>query len=209
MHENTSRQAVLLVDFQRAFCCTDGSVAAQGRDVSTCRAAADRAIELAVAARAASIPVIWTRLVFRDDYADGGRLIRELRPGLARIGALKIGTQDAEIVPEADVQPGDFIIEKQRYSSFYATGLEAVLRSLDIDSLIVCGVTTSMCVETTVRDAAQRDYRTFVVREACGDFDAERHEASLSAMGFGFADIIGFQQALEACSNGRLEFADR
>lgn len=209
MHENTSRQAVLLVDFQRAFCCADGSVAAQGRDVSTCRAAADRAIELAAAARAASIPVIWTRLVFRDDYADGGRLIRVLRPGLARIGALKIGTPDAEIVPEADVQPGDFIIEKQRYSSFYATGLEAVLRSLDIDSLIVCGVTTSMCVETTVRDAAQRDYRTFVVREACGDFDAERHEASLSAMGFGFADIIGFEQALEACSNGRLEFADR
>lgn len=197
------------MDFQRAFCCEDGSVAAQGRDVSTCRAAAEKAIELSKAARASSTPVIWTQLVFRSDYADGGRLMRELRPGLSRIGALKTGTSDAEIIPEAEPHPDDFIVEKQRYSSFYATGLESILRSLDVETLIVGGVTTSMCVETTVRDAAQRDYRTFVVREACGDFDSQRHDASLAAMEFGFADVITMDQALEALRKGQMEFSAR
>ena len=81
-----------------------------------------------------------------------------------------------------------------------------VLAARGIRALMVGGVTTSMCVESSVRDAAQRDIRTFVVREAVADFDAGRHAASLAAMEFGFARIIGANQAAEAIAAGEMSF---
>lgn len=198
MQFRARRAALLLVDLQRAFCSDDGSVARQGRDVSPCRAAAARAFTLVPAARQAGLPVVWTRMCYRADYADGGLLVHELRPALKALGALRDGSQDAELLPEADVHPEDLVIAKQRYSAFHGTLLESLLRARDVDTLVVAGVTTSMCVESTVRDAAQRDYRCFVVADACGDFAADRHAASLQAMAFGFAVLYDAKQALHA-----------
>ena len=195
---DTRRAAVIAIDLQRAFCLPDGSVGRQGRDVGPCRAAAGCCIELADAARTAGIPVIWVRMVLRPDYADGGVLMRELRPGLAAAGGLKRGTPDVELIPDIVVDARDDVIDKPRMSAFLGTPLEVMLNSRGINSLIVGGVTTSMCVESTVRDAGQRDYATFVVKEACGDFDQRRHEASLDAMAFCFARVIDKAQALQA-----------
>jgi len=135
---------------------------------------------------------------FRADYADGGVLVHLLRPGIKRIGGLRWGTPDVELVDDVAVVEGDLVIDKPRYSSFYATGLDAALRAMDIRTLIVGGVTTSMCVESTVRDAGQRDYETWVLRDACGDFDADRHVAALEAMAFGFARVTDSRSALAA-----------
>jgi nicotinamidase-related amidase len=209
MHFSTQHAAILAVDLQRAFCSEDGSVAAQGRDVSSCRTAADKCLELVAAGRAAGLPIIYTRMCYRSDYADGGLLMRELRPTLSKIGALIDGTPDAELVPEIVLAVEDTVIEKQRYSAFYGTTLEPLLRSQKIDTLIIGGVTTSMCVETTVRDAAQRDYRTFVVEETCGDFAADRHQASLAAMSFGFAGLLSLNEACAAIAAGEQDFPDR
>ncbi len=198
MQFRSRRAALLLVDLQRAFCSTDGSVARQGRDVSPCLAAARRAFTLLPAARAAGLPVVWTRMSYRPDYADGGLLVHELRPALKALGALREGSPDAALLPEADVHPEDFLIPKQRYSAFVGTPLESILRGRDVDTLLVAGVTTSMCVESTVRDAAQRDYRCFVVADACGDFAADRHAASLEAMAFGFAELLDAARAIDA-----------
>lgn len=195
MEFRARRAALLLVDLQRAFCSEDGSVARQGRDVSSCLAAARRAFTLVPVARQAGLPVLWTRLCYRADYADGGLLVHELRPALKELGALRDGSADAELLPEAQVHPDDLVIAKQRYSAFHGTLLASLLRARDVDTLLVAGVTTSMCVESTVRDAAQRDYRCFVVADACGDFAAERHAASLQAMAFGFAVVLDAAQA--------------
>jgi ureidoacrylate peracid hydrolase len=81
-----------------------------------------------------------------------------------------------------------------------------LLGARGVRALMVGGVTTSMCVESTVRDAAQRDIRTFVVRDAVADFDLARHEASLSAMKFGFARIIDANQAAQAINAGEAVF---
>lgn len=190
--------AFVAIDLQRAFCCTDGSVARQGRDVTACSLAAARCLDLVAAARGAGMPVIWTRLVLRPDYADGGLMIHELRPGLKEIGGVRAGTPDVELIPEAQVATEDFLIDKARYSAFLGTPLENILRANAIDTLMVGGVTTSMCVESTVREAAQRDFRTFVVRDACGDFSQARQDASLEAMEFGFAGVMSHIEALAA-----------
>ena len=80
------------------------------------------------------------------------------------------------------------------------------LAARGIRALMVGGVTTSMCVECTVRDAGQRDIRTFVVREATADFDPGRHAASLDAMAFGFARVIGLDAAVDAIEAGEATF---
>ena len=202
MRFRRAEAALLLVDLQRGFLHPAGFVAAQGRDVSACAEAARHAYALARAARAAGMTVIWTRHVLRADHADGGLLTTELRPRLGEIGALARGSADVEIPEEAGVEPADIVIDKPRYSAFFGTALDVVLAARGIRALMVGGVTTSMCVECSVRDAAQRDIRTFVVREAVADFDAGRHDASLAAMAFGFARIIGANEAAEAIAAG-------
>jgi ureidoacrylate peracid hydrolase len=206
MRFRRSEAALLLVDLQRGFLHPEGFVAAQGRDVSDCAAAARHCYVLARIARDAGMPVIWSRHVLRPDHADGGLLTTELRPRLGQIGALALGTADIEIPAEAGVDPSDFVIDKPRYSAFFGTALDMVLAARGIRALMVGGVTTSMCVESSVRDAAQRDIRTFVVRDAVADFDAARHAASLSAMAFGFARLIGAAPAADAIAAGTAEF---
>ena len=206
MRFHRAEAALLLVDYQRGFLHPQGFVAAQGRDVTPCAEAARQGFALARAARAAGMLVIWTRHVLRADHTDGGLLTTELRPHLGEIGALACGSADIEIPPEAGVSPEDVVIDKPRYSAFFGTCLDMQLGARGIRSLMVGGVTTSMCVETTVRDAAQRDIRTFVVRDAVADFDLARHEASLSAMKFGFARIIDANQAAQAINTGEAVF---
>jgi ureidoacrylate peracid hydrolase len=164
-------------------------MAMQGRNVAPLHAAARQCRALAETARRNGVPVAWTRMVLRQDYEDAGMVTR-LRPNLARIGALRAGTTDVELSSDVRAEPGDAIIDKPRYSAVYATTLEAHLRARAIERVIVGGVTTSMCVESTVRDLSQRDYEVMVVTDACGDFDAARHEASLAAMEFGFAKLV-------------------
>jgi ureidoacrylate peracid hydrolase len=189
------RSALLLIDLQRSFCDEAGAMATQGRPIAAMQAAARGCAELAAAAHGAGVPVIWTRMQLRPDYADGGRLISHLRPNLARIGALRAGTFDAELAQGLGVAPGDVVLDKPRYSALYGTALEVWLRAMRIERVIVGGVTTSMCVESTVRDLGQRDHDVVVAREACADFAPDRHEASLAAMAFGFAGV----ESLEAC----------
>jgi ureidoacrylate peracid hydrolase len=186
---------LLLIDLQRAFCDADGSIAEQGRDISPLHAAALACDRLAAAARASGVAVVWTRMMLRPDYADGGTLLR-MRPNLGRIGALRAGTPDVALSAHVRTDARDTIIDKPRYSSLYATPLEALLRATRTERILVGGVTTSMCVETTVRDLSQRDFDVVVVEEACGDFDAARHAASLAAMAFGFAPVVPESAAL-------------
>ena len=206
MRFRRAEAALLLVDYQRGFVHPDGFVAAQGRDVSACASAAATGYALARAARAAGMPVIWTRFVLAPDHSDGGLLVTELRPALGRMGALKRGTADIEIPEDAGVDARDVVIDKPRNSAFLGTPIEVVLAARGIRALMVGGVTTSMCVECSVRDAAQRDIRTFVVRDAVADFDQARHAASLDAMAFGFARILGANAALDAIATGEAEF---
>jgi ureidoacrylate peracid hydrolase len=197
-----SRTAVILIDVQEAFCSPSGSMARQGRDITTCMAAAQECNRLARASRAVGIPVIWTRYALRPDYRDGGWYTRELRPNIRANESLRSDRPDSALWSDAEIAPEDFVIDKPRMSSFYATTLEAVLRGEGIDAVLIGGVTTSMCVECTVRDASQRDYRTFLVEDACADWAQERHEASLKALAFGFAHLITTDEAIAAIIAG-------
>jgi ureidoacrylate peracid hydrolase len=184
------RTALLVIDMQNGFCHPEGSFAGLGLDVSMCNAAIAPIARLVEAAHAAGVPVIYTRYVYRADYKDGGVLVQEVLPALADVKSLAAGTWDAELVDELVPTDDDFVLDKNRYSAFYGTGLEPILTSLGVRNLVMTGVTTNMCVETTARDASQRDYRVFVVSDATGELDAARHDMALATLGFGFGAVV-------------------
>lgn len=198
------RSVLLLIDLQRAFCDADGSMAAQGRPIDAMSDAARHSQALAQIARRHGTPVIWTRMMFAPDYSDGGMLTR-LRPGLPKIGALRRGEPDVELSARVGAQTDDLIVDKPRYSALIGTNLTDILQEKRIGRVVIGGVTTSMCVESTARDLAQRDFEVAVIEEACGDFDAGRHVASLAALAFGFARVLPLRCAPDLFGDATFE----
>lgn len=190
MKLDPSRAALIIVDMQNSFCKPDGRVAAIGFDTSMCAAAITPCVDVLTMARGAGMPVIFTRYVYEPDYRDGGVMVQHMLPELAEKLALRAGTADSDIVPDLLVEERDLVIDKNRPSSFLKTRLQAELEEQGISQLVVCGVTTNCCVETTVRDASQLDFEVFVVADACGELEAERHRVALRSMGLLFAKII-------------------
>jgi ureidoacrylate peracid hydrolase len=110
-------------------------------------------------------------------------------------------------MPILNPQPEDDIIEKQRYSAMIKSPLPALLEKRGIDRVVVGGVTTSMCVESTVRDMAMMDYRVFVVPEACGDLRPEFHENSMYMFKTAFGRVVPEADMLLAIEAGAADFA--
>ena len=117
-------------------------------------------------------------------------MAHELVPDLKNGKTLISGTWDVEVIDELAPGDGDFMIDKNRPSAFFGTNLDANLKNLGIENLVVCGVTTNCCVETTVRDASQRDYRTFVVKDAVAEYEDDRQEIALRSMDMLFAYLV-------------------
>ena len=140
---------------------------------------------LVAAARAAGLPVVWTRVEFEPGGADGGVFYR-------KVGALALfdrgqplGGWVADLVPA----PGEAVVTKQGASAFFGTDLARRLRAGGVDTVIVCGVSTSGCVRASALDACQHDLVPIVVREACGDRDPAVHQASLFDLDAKYADV--------------------
>ncbi|MDT8320722.1 MAG: cysteine hydrolase [Xanthomonadales bacterium] len=195
---DADRTALVVVDMQNAFLHGQGSCAQLGLDVDRLLPAVDGVRMLLGAARRSGLPVFHTRYVWRPDYSDGGIVTRYILPALAEAGSLAAGSRDAEIAEGLHPAEGEVVIDKNRPSAFYGTRLEELLKAKDIDGLIVCGVTTNVCVETTVRDAMQRDFRVWVVADATAEFEPDRHAHALKSMGWMFASIVDLKHALAA-----------
>jgi ureidoacrylate peracid hydrolase len=186
----TEDVALLLIDLQNGFLHPDGWVARLSGSLPSCLTAtvepARRALE---AARAADVPVIHTKHAWQPGYADGGFLIEEIYP---RLGSrlhedegegLVQGSWDVEFFPPVAPIEGEHVIDKNRYDAFIATRLEQLLTRLGVRTLVVGGVVTTGCVESTVRHAAFLDYRVFLIEDAIGDAAQATHLDGLARMG--------------------------
>ena len=190
MELTASRTGLIVIDMQNSFCSEDGGCQKAGLPVEHLKVVIEPCKRLIAIARECEVPVIYTRFCLRRDYSDGGVIIHELSPHLKEVGALIEDTWDVEVVDELQPSDGDRVIDKNRPSAFYAAEFEAALTELGLNSLVVCGVTTNCCVETTVRDASQRDYKTFVVADAVAEFEDDRHRIALQSMDRLFADVV-------------------
>ena len=202
MELSKERTALVVIDMQRAFLEDEGSLAKAGIDITGLKAAMEGCKRLLASARQAGVPVIHTRYVYRPDYADGGILVNYIMPQLREVDSLAAGTPDIEIVDELAPVDGETVIDKNRPSAFYATNIEPLLNGLGVDSLVVCGVTTNICVETTVRDASQRDYKVFVPKDATGELEQLRYDGALAGMAWVFAKIVDTDDVISVWGQG-------
>jgi ureidoacrylate peracid hydrolase len=181
--------ALIIVDMQNGFCHEDGFMNKIGLDWTTSRDAIAPVKRLAAAARRAGLPVFYTRYTLNADYSDAG-LLPEIYPQIVEAKGMVRGTWDGDIVDELAPESSDHVIDKTRYSAFYDTPLEQQLRELGVDTAIVCGVTTNVCVESTVRDAFFRDIRVIVPSDATAAVSPELHEAALNDFRYAFGPVV-------------------
>ncbi|MGE7157287.1 cysteine hydrolase family protein [Methylorubrum rhodesianum] len=179
--------ALVVIDMQRDFLEPGGFGESLGNDVSLLAAAVPPTRALLAAARGAGLLVVHTREGHAPDLSDAPPAKLERGAPTARIGEpgpmgriLIRGEPGHDIVPELAPLDGEPVIDKPGKGAFYATGLAALLEARGIETLIVCGVTTEVCVHTTVREANDRGYRCVVVADACGSYIPAFHEAGLA-----------------------------
>ena len=196
-----ARAALLVVDMQNAYCHPAGALAQAGANVNPMQAVIPNVKELIRICRHAGIPVMWTIM---EQYAeDARRRSRTVPAHLQERRSLPLslkGSWDAEIVEElrGEVAQADHIIRKQEYSAFYNTNLELLLRILDVRYLLISGVASNVCVESTVRDAFFRGFEVVLVENAIACSFPDLHEATLKNTRLWFGSIITLEE-LSAC----------
>ncbi len=178
--------ALVIIDMQRDFLEPGGFGAALGNDVSLLMAAVEPCRRMLAGARAAGLLVIHTREGHRPDLSDAPRAKVERGAPEKRIGApgpmgriLIRGEAGHDIVPALAPLAEEPVIDKPGKGAFYQTDLDLMLRNRGIETLLVCGVTTEVCVHTTVREANDRGYRCLVLADACASYFPEFHEVGL------------------------------
>jgi nicotinamidase-related amidase len=211
------KAALIIIDMQRDFLEPGGFGAALGNDVAYLQAAVAPCRAVLAAARQAGLLVIHTREGHRPDLSDAPPLKVERGDPALRIGArgpmgriLIRGEPGHDIIPDLYPIPGEPVIDKPGKGAFYQTDLELLLRNRAIDTLLVCGVTTEVCVNTTVREANDRGFRCIVLADCCASYFPEFHEmglAMIKAQGGIFGSVSQSQSLLRMLAAARCKQA--
>ena len=189
------RMALVIIDMQRDFLEPGGFGAALGNDISRLKSAVGPCADVLAAARRAGILIIHTREGHRADLTDAPPIKVERGDPAMRIGAL--GPMGRILIR------GEPVIDKPGKGAFYQTDLELMLKNRGIETLLVCGVTTEVCVNTTVREANDRGFRCVVLSDCCASYFPEFHDMGLKmikAQGGIFGSVSASAAAIAALS---------
>lgn len=217
-----ARTALIVVDMQNDYAAAGGMLERAGIDISSIRAAIEPTARVLQAARAAGMKIVYLKMGFRPDLSDLGA---PDSPNWLRHAAFGVGekvrapngttgrilirdTWNTKIVDELTPASDDAVVYKHRFSGFFQTPLDDLLRSEGISTLVFVGATTSVCVESTVRDAMFRDYHCLLVEDCMAEpigaeLSHSNHDASLLVLQVVFGSITDSGTLL-----GALEEAD-
>lgn len=175
------RPALLMIDFARAYFVADSPLYAG------VEGARDAAAQVLTAARAHGVPVFHTRVEYQPGGADGGVFFRKI----AALKVFETGSPLGDFESPLEPAPGETVITKQYPSAFFGTDLAVRLNSAGIDTLVICGLSTSGCVRASAVDAICHGLVPVIVREAVGDRLAAVHEANLFDLAAKTAELRG------------------
>lgn len=180
------RPALVVVDLSNGFTDPGQPTGADlGAEVAATAA-------LLAAARATRCPVVFTTIAYEPGLRDGGAWL-EKATGMA---ALQLGSPLVEIDARLERRPEDVLVVKKGASAFFGTHLAATLVGAGVDTVVLCGATTSGCVRASAVDSVQSGFRTLVCREATGDRAQGPHEANLFDMQAKYADVISLEETV-------------
>ena len=182
-----SRPAVLVVDFSCGFTDPECTL---GADMTEQVEATKRLLDVA---RAKGLPVVFTTIGYEASLKDGGLWLQKV-PAL---GDLQVGGHWVEIDPRLEPREDETIVLKKGASGFFGTNLASILISQGVDSVILCGATTSGCIRATAVDLLQYGYPTLVPRECVADRAQAPHEANLFDINAKYADVVSVEEALD------------
>ena len=214
---DTARTAVIVVDMQNDFGAKGGMFERAGIDLSMIQRAVSPTARVLAAARKTGVKIVYLKMGFRPDLSDVGpsespNRMRHMLFGVGETMHAPDGTEsrilirdtwNTEILPELAPQANDVVIYKHRFSGFYQTDLDAILKQLGVKYLIVTGCTTSVCVESTVREAMFRDYACVLLEDCTGEpighgLPRSNHEASLLVIQTLFGWVSGSDEFIKA-----------
>ncbi len=191
--------ALLVVDMQNGFCHPEGSFPKIGRGLEGGMEAVRNAAVAVAQARRAGIPVVFTRHVYRPGRPDEGAALIRNSPELAGVAGLAAGTWDAEVCAELGCGPSDLVVDKVRFDAFQWTSLEPLLRGLGVTDLMICGVVTNICVETTTRSAFMRDFAVTLLADCCAAKTRRLQELSVEVLSsYELAEIASIGKGFDA-----------
>lgn len=204
-----ARTAMIVVDMQNDFVATGAPM-----ETPAARAIVPKLAEALTMCREAGTRVIYTAHVHRRDGSDMG-LFDDMHPPIATRDALVDGTPGVDIYPELAPLAGEHVIKKHRYSGFFGTDLDIVLREWNIDTVIVSGTTTENCCLATARDAMFRNYRVVFLSDATATYDypdrgfgpmpnAEVHHATLVILAASTAHVMSVADLRTRLAGGHI-----
>jgi len=174
---NPASAAILVIDVQNDFCAKGGYFDRTGADLALVEPAVKRMVEFIYAARSADVLVIFVRSHYDPIYLSEAQNARRRRLGW-EMPLCRQGTWGVEFYKVAP-KPGETIITKHRYDAFHQTDLELVLRTNAVQSLVLTGVATNVCVESTLRSAFMRDFEITLVDDCCAARNRVAHDGTL------------------------------
>jgi ureidoacrylate peracid hydrolase len=208
--------AMLVIDMQNDFGAKGGMFDRAGIDISPIERAVGPTVRAVAAARVVGIPIVYLKMQHPADLANAGR---PNAPHWIKHRPFSVGetieapdgrasrilveeTWNTDILPSLMPQDGDVIVPKHRYSGFFQTDLDQVLRDRGIEYLVVTGCTTSVCVESTIRDAMFRDYHCLLLEDCTGEpignnLPRGNHEASLLTIQLLFGWVTDSEQFIK------------
>ena len=218
-----ARTAILVIDMQNDFCSPGGGFDRAGISIEAVRSTIPFISTVLTAARKLGVQIVYLKMEHQPDLSDlgGPNHPQQIKHAFMSVGnrvvapdgregrVLVKDTWNTEIVPQLAPQPGDVVISKNRYSGFYETSLDAYLREWGVKDLVFTGCTTSVCVESTLRDAMFRGYRCLLLSDCTAEplgatESRTNHEASILVIEKLFGWIASSRDFLEAV-NARSE----
>lgn len=192
-----ARPALILIDFVQAYFDPACELYAGVEDTLA------SALRVRALARDKGVPVILTNVIYHPSGLNGGRFFEKAKPLRHLVEGSPLADWPEGLVPQAD----EFVISKQYPSAFFGTSLAPMLTSMERDSLIITGITTSGCVRATCVDSMSHGFITTVVADACGDRHPAPHEANLFDMNAKYADVVSEDDVMAYL--GKLQAAAR
>lgn len=193
------KTAIVVVDMQNVFVKEGAAI-----EAPAAREMVPRLNGLLDLCRETGIPVVYLKHILRGDGSDAGRLA-DFSPRIREGKALAAGSDEVEVYDDLLPKPGDIVVRKPRYSAFYGTDIESVLKTQGVDTLILAGTVTNICCESTARDAFSHDYKVIFLSDGNASFDfpdmgwgpvpaEEAQRVALTVMAYGFARVASIEE---------------